>query len=176
MTRPAVPCPLKKRIKLGLPLAGVGTVPRLERAAWSMTKRLNQATNEYAPPPAPYPSSVCLHFPCQNLNNSRKVIVPLVTILAPPLSKPALLKNMNILPRQYTCISPVKPRSVQKHESSASSVCQHPSPTKRRPVQHKHPSRSGECLPPLPSTKPLPLKTSNCSLCQDACTRPAKAL
>ena len=28
---------------------GVGTVLRLERDAWSMVKRLGQATNEYAP-------------------------------------------------------------------------------------------------------------------------------
>ena len=38
---------------LEVSLLGVGTVLRLERDAWSMVKRLRQATNEYAlPPPA----------------------------------------------------------------------------------------------------------------------------
>ena len=36
---------------LGVSLIGVGTVLRFERGAWSMVKRLRQATNEYAPPP-----------------------------------------------------------------------------------------------------------------------------
>ena len=36
---------------LEVSLLGVGTVLRLERDAWSMVKRLRQATNEYAPPP-----------------------------------------------------------------------------------------------------------------------------
>ena len=35
---------------LEVSLLGVGTVLRLERDAWSMVKRLRQATNEYAPP------------------------------------------------------------------------------------------------------------------------------
>ena len=35
---------------LEVSLVGVGTVLRLERDAWSMVKRLRQATNEYAPP------------------------------------------------------------------------------------------------------------------------------
>ena len=34
---------------LEVSLLGVGTVLRLERDAWSMVKRLRQATNEYAP-------------------------------------------------------------------------------------------------------------------------------
>ena len=34
---------------LEVPLLGVGTVHRLERDAWSMVKRLRQATNVYAP-------------------------------------------------------------------------------------------------------------------------------
>ena len=33
-------------------LLGVGKVLRLESDAWSMVKRLRQAANEYAPPPA----------------------------------------------------------------------------------------------------------------------------
>ena len=35
---------------LEVSLLGVGTVLRLERDAWSVVKRLRQATNEYAPP------------------------------------------------------------------------------------------------------------------------------
>ena len=36
-------------------LLGVGTVLCLGRNAWSMVKRLRQATNEYASPPPPPP-------------------------------------------------------------------------------------------------------------------------
>ena len=36
---------------LEVSLLGVGTVLRLERDAWSMVKRLRQATNEYTPAP-----------------------------------------------------------------------------------------------------------------------------
>ena len=36
---------------LEVSLLGVGTVPRLERDAWSMVKLLGEATNEYPPPP-----------------------------------------------------------------------------------------------------------------------------
>ena len=36
---------------LEVSLLGVGTVPRLERDAWSMVTLLWQATNRYAPPP-----------------------------------------------------------------------------------------------------------------------------
>ena len=36
---------------LDVSLVVVGMVLRLERDAWSMVKRLRQATNEYAPPP-----------------------------------------------------------------------------------------------------------------------------
>ena len=36
-------------------LLGVGTVLCLGRNAWSMVKRLRQATNEYASPPPPQP-------------------------------------------------------------------------------------------------------------------------
>ena len=38
---------------LEVSLLGVGTVLRLERDAWSMVKRLKQATNQYAPTPPP---------------------------------------------------------------------------------------------------------------------------
>ena len=38
---------------LQLSLLGVGTVLRLGNDAWSMVKRLRQATNEYAPPLPP---------------------------------------------------------------------------------------------------------------------------
>ena len=37
---------------LEMSLLGVGTVPHLERDAWSMVKRQRQATNEYAPVPS----------------------------------------------------------------------------------------------------------------------------
>ena len=41
---------------LEVSLLGVGPALRLERDAWSMVKRLRQATNEYAPPPPRAPS------------------------------------------------------------------------------------------------------------------------
>ena len=37
---------------LEVSLLGVGAVHRLERDAWSMVKRLRQASIEYPPPPA----------------------------------------------------------------------------------------------------------------------------
>ena len=40
-------------------LLGVGKVLRLERDAWSMFKRLRQATIEYAPPPSPDFQELC---------------------------------------------------------------------------------------------------------------------
>ena len=39
--------------EVSLLIVGLGTVLRLERDAWSMVKRLRQATNEYPPHPAP---------------------------------------------------------------------------------------------------------------------------
>ena len=42
---------LSARNKWEVSLSGVGTVLRLERDAWSMVKRLRQATNEYPPLP-----------------------------------------------------------------------------------------------------------------------------
>ena len=46
---------------LEMHLSGVGTVLSLERDAWSMIKRLRQATFEY-PPPTPTPAAHDLFF------------------------------------------------------------------------------------------------------------------
>ena len=46
---------------LEVSLLGVGTVLRLDRNAWSMVKRLRQATHEYAPPPSPSFTNVATH-------------------------------------------------------------------------------------------------------------------
>ena len=43
---------------LEVPLLGVGTVLRLESDAWSVVKRLRQATNDYPPPRAPWRTQV----------------------------------------------------------------------------------------------------------------------
>ena len=54
---------------LKVSLLGAGTVPLLERGAWSMVKRLRQATNEFPRPPplVESPAFVCVFFSLSGL-------------------------------------------------------------------------------------------------------------